>query len=701
MQSGTLKFNIFLLSFFLPPTLAAGSDTCSSGDSCVAGLLEEIVVTGTRTQKSILHSPVSLSLLTSEQIDRVNADNVADLLRNLPGISISDSGQAGLKRIRIRGEEARRMALLIDGQEFTDHREVGVPLLIDPGMIERIEVVRGPASVLYGAKALGGVVNIITKRGGTQPLQANLSTSFDTSTNGFHNLASLYGDVNDFYYRISLSNSNQHDRETPEGEIENTSYDSNSIAINLGRSFAATGIASKLLGDQSIDLVYENFESDSDVFVEPRVRFTPPFLDFAIDSPQRDREKLGVFYQFSPDNDYLVEGKVNAFRQVSDRQFNTFTSLFFGFQQDSAIFTTSKLTSDGGVAQLDWQLGMDHYLITGIQYNRDRVKQSRHREVQINQGAPTLEDVDDRSSMTTWAVFLQDEWQLAENWDLTAGVRGYFVDGSLDATTRSDLPTGDLKDDHVIGSVALLYSGFGNTTLRATFSQGYLYPSLLQLAMGAYAGSRYVNPNLELNPEMSDTFELGVRHQGSQWTLDATAFYTAAENYIDHLFCSTEDQCLGSRDKKYKNISEAESYGFELDLQYQPMDSNLASYANIGWYHRTNDFENFRTSDSGIPAIQGRVGFRWHRGFAANEIWTDVHVRFESGSELEEPGSSVIVREENSGWGSLDANIGFNFGKHYSVTMNLVNLMDKKFSTSTENLLAAGRSVRIKLGIEL
>ena len=167
--------------------------------------------------------------------------------------------------------------------------------------------------------------------------------------------------------------------------------------------------------------------------------------------------------------------------------------------------------------QLDWQLGMDHYLITGIQYNRDRVEQSRHREVRTNLGAPSFEDVDDRSSMTTWAFFMQDEWDLAENWDLTAGLRSYMVDGGLEATTREDLPTGDRDDDHVIGSVALLYSGFDSTTLRATFSQGYLYPSLSQLAMGAYAGSRYVNPSLELDPETSDTFELGIRHQGSHW----------------------------------------------------------------------------------------------------------------------------------------------------------------------------------------
>ena len=102
----TLKYYIVLLALLLAPGLHAGPADCTVDESCTEGQLEEIVVTGTRTRKSIMQSPVSLSLLTTQQIDRINADNVADLLRNLPGISVSDSGQAGLKRIRIRGEEA-------------------------------------------------------------------------------------------------------------------------------------------------------------------------------------------------------------------------------------------------------------------------------------------------------------------------------------------------------------------------------------------------------------------------------------------------------------------------------------------------------------------------------------------------------------------------------------------------------------------
>jgi hemoglobin/transferrin/lactoferrin receptor protein len=686
-----------MLLAIVSPVYATDSITCSDMDQCHDGILEEIVVTGTRTDRTILENPATLSVVTAAEIESINADTIADLVRHIPGISISDSGQAGLKRIRIRGEEARRVALLIDGQEFTDHREVGVPLLIDPSSVERIEVVRGPASVLYGAKALGGVVNIITRRGGPEPLQLNLSSTYDSATEGLHNIVSLNGQSNDFYYRFAVTDNKQKDRDTPDGKMENTSYNSDSITASLGKSFSSDGFA----GEQSVELVYEDFDSDSEVYVEPEVRFAPPFLDFAIDAPQRDREKVGFFYQFEPDHQYLANGKINLFHQVSDRQFNTFPSLFVGFRQDSSIYTTSELTSEGGVAQLDWQLGENNYLISGIQYNRDRVDQSRLREVSINLAPPSSEEIDDRASMTTWAFFLQDEWSMADDWTMTAGLRQYSVDAGLDATTRDDLTAGDLDDDELIGSIALLYSGYENTTVRVMFSQGYIYPSLLQMAMGAYAGSRFVNPNLELDPETSDTFEIGMRHQGSRWTLDTTAFFTRSENYIDHLFCTPDDQCLGRRDKKYKNISESDSYGLEIHLAYQADGSSISPYANLGYFHRENDFDTFSTTDSGVPDFQGNIGFHWQRGFGSNHIESNLFVRFESDSKLEEPGSSVIVVKDNAGWGTLNADIGIKFGERYRIGMNLVNLLDKEYSSSTENLLAPGRSIRVRLALQL
>ncbi len=157
----------------------AQGETSTDADS-----LETITVTATRTERRLMDSPLSSSVITSEQIETSTVDNLAELIRDVPGVEITEAATAGMKRIKIRGETSRRVAILIDGQELTDHSSYGAPLLLDPAMVERIEVVRGTGSVLYGQKALGGVVNFITKKGGDEAIQASVSASYNGATGG-------------------------------------------------------------------------------------------------------------------------------------------------------------------------------------------------------------------------------------------------------------------------------------------------------------------------------------------------------------------------------------------------------------------------------------------------------------------------------------------------------------------------------------
>ena len=167
-----------------------------------------------RTFKKCL---LQLLLLREKRIDRSGPDSLAEAVREVPSVEISDAGQAGQKRVRLRGEESRRTRILIDGQEFSDQREVGTPFLLAPEMIERIEVVRGTGSVLHGSRAIGGVINFITKKGGHRPIQGALSTLYDTATDGYQLFGSLYGSKNDFDYRIAGTVAEHEDRESPEG----------------------------------------------------------------------------------------------------------------------------------------------------------------------------------------------------------------------------------------------------------------------------------------------------------------------------------------------------------------------------------------------------------------------------------------------------------------------------------------------------
>lgn len=94
--------------------------------------LDTVTVVGTRTETSVFDNPASVSVVDREQIQKRGADSVAELLRDVPGVSVVDSAVAGMKRIRIRGEQANRVVILVDGQEMTDHSSFGTPLLVDP-----------------------------------------------------------------------------------------------------------------------------------------------------------------------------------------------------------------------------------------------------------------------------------------------------------------------------------------------------------------------------------------------------------------------------------------------------------------------------------------------------------------------------------------------------------------------------------------
>ena len=155
------------------PLAAPAVTTWAATESLVAATeLEELVVTASRMQQRIFDIPASLSVINEQDLARATVPSLAEMMRDVPGVQVTDSGQPGLGRIRIRGEESRRTAILVNSQEITDHYEVGTPLTLHPAMVERIEVMRGSGSVLYGSRALSGVVNFLTRKGGTEPLQA-------------------------------------------------------------------------------------------------------------------------------------------------------------------------------------------------------------------------------------------------------------------------------------------------------------------------------------------------------------------------------------------------------------------------------------------------------------------------------------------------------------------------------------------------
>ncbi len=660
--------------------------------------LETITITATRTERRLMDSPLSSSVITSEEIEKSAVSSLSDLLRDVPGIEISDAATAGMKRIRIRGESSRRVAILIDGQELTDHSTYGAPLLLDPAMVERIEVIRGTGSVLYGQKALGGVVNFITKKGGDEPIQANLSAGYDSATQGTQYSASAYGALGDFDYRLSWSDNDHDNRETPEGELDETKFANDSIM-----AYGAYN-----LGNHTIGLSYDQYNMNSEI--------ATGMPGFMLDMPKRDREKIGAFYRVENISSTLSKIQLDAYTQTVDREFVQHMEMAIparsGGMIDMVVDTqiNEDLETIGFNGQFDFTLGKSHYLIAGLQYIKDDVRKNTNNHTLMSKPMPApmpsivISDKDEshieQASLTTQALYVQDEWDITKDWLVTLGARHYWVESELLSSTRG-LNAGTSDDSELVGSIATNFSINEDQNIRAVISQGYGYPTLLQTAMGATAAGTYINPNAELEAEKSINYELGYRFRNNNFVLDTTAFYTDADEYLTTIACSeTQYNCVTpARDDIYVNADKATSKGIEFDAALDFSQFNI--YASATWSDRETTMADFTTDKTGLPSLYGRAGFKF---FGEHNLlgnyWLDAYVRAASDAQEQESDTGDITHY--AGWGTVNLAIGTLFGKDDMMLLSLEgnNLTDKAYTPASESLLAAGRSIQAKFSIE-
>lgn len=207
---------------------------------------DTVIVTANRTESSLWDSPATIQVIDRQTLQNSTSVSIADDLQDIPGVEVTDNALAGRKQIRIRGEASSRVLILIDGQVVSYQRagqNYGAGLLIDESALERIEVVKGPYSVLYGSQAIGGVVNFITKKGGDKPLGGNVKAVYNSATAGWEESATAWGSIGNFDYRINGSYSDQgtairltEDCPTPTSVIMARAYGwvTTSIATKLG-----------------------------------------------------------------------------------------------------------------------------------------------------------------------------------------------------------------------------------------------------------------------------------------------------------------------------------------------------------------------------------------------------------------------------------------------------------------------------------
>ena len=294
--------------------------------------------------------------------------------------------------------------------------------------------------------------------------------------------------------------------------------------------------------------------------------------------------------------------------------------------------------------------------------------------------------------------------------NLITGVRYNHIETKLEESrsTQAALTPGSETQLETSTSVALTYSGFENTTLRALYSSGYINPTLLQSFGRTSAGGQTVFGNPDLDLETANNYELGLRFDGDHLAVDVVGYYTKSKDYITTVECAasgvTCPQIAGrsAPNRVYVNVDEATTWGVELLTQYTIPGTRVTPYATGAYTRRRLDFEDFSTYNTNVPRLSGRFGLRVERDIRGINAWADLFARASTDVKETLPDDGGRETNEVDGWATLNLAFGGTYGENdkYRLVVELNNLTDEEYRPLTDALPGVGRSVAVTAAVK-
>jgi vitamin B12 transporter len=490
-------------------------------------LHHEVVVTATRIETPLQEIASSVTVISRQDLEKAKKATLIEVLQDIVGLSVIQSGPWGSSAsVQLRGANSEHTLVMIDGVEVNDpitpSRTYDLSHLRLES-IERIEILRGPQSPLYGSDAMAGVINIITRKGQGKP-QFHLS-SLDGSYGTFSGTAGLTGTAKELSYSLWASSS-------------------------LCRGFSAAN--SHLEGNTEAD-GYKNFS------LSARAGYTPfgtVDVDFLarFTAARSDIDNFGGAFGDDPNNvqryDSLLlkgcirglllknrwEQKLTLSRVDSNRETENPVDEQHLFDSDSSRYKSR-------LFKLDWQnnlfLHQSNTLTFGAEHQEEWGESAYYSENTLGSSQSLFPEKKARST----GFYIQDQQRVSGRFFLTAGMR-------LDSHSQTGLSA-----TYRIAPAFFIRST--NTKLKATYGTGFKSPSLYQLYAPGTVWGPVGNENLE--PEETSSWDAGIEQVllDGKILVTATYFSSHLNNLIDY------DSTLG-----YINISSASSKGIEFLAEF-------------------------------------------------------------------------------------------------------------------------------------
>ena len=461
--------------------------TASAADAPRPSLLPETVVTASRMATPSREVGSSITVVTGEELARRKISFVADALRGLPGVTVNRTSTRGsFTEVRLRGAEANQTLVLIDGMEVNDPALSSqfdfANLLVNE--IDRIEVLRGPQSVLYGSDAVGGVINIITKRGAGTPVvtaSAGYGSSNTVETKGGVRAGGKRYNVSlgGTYYRTGGISAASEDRGNSENDPYRNRAVNGSVAVRPWDILQVSLAGRWRRGRQETD-AFTFVAVDDESFTESRERSGRGEIKLTLLDGMWENRLSGSLFENELDNGGGAFGPSNTTGNRRKWQYQT-----------DFIFETRETVDS------------KHTATFGVENERNRVR-----------AQSAFSDVD--RSVESQSYFGQYQIGLFDRFFVTGG--GRFDDNDLFKNTATYRVTGAVQIPET------------NSKLHASIGTAVKNPTLFELF--GFTSTFTGNPNLQ--SETARGFDAGIEQElfGGRLVGDVTFFQNRIDNLI-------------------------------------------------------------------------------------------------------------------------------------------------------------------------
>ena len=690
----------------------------------------KITVTGTRSPRPVDTFPGSIEVIDRDQLKDSPGLTLRELSDKIQGVTTQSTKTSGTRgtpnggdNLNIRGLDKSRVLFLVDGIRLPYYNFGSVSdtvyrtgddrsnyyYTMNPGnyinfeTLKKVEIIKGPASALYGSDALGGLISfesleaedLLTR---SEDFLVEIPATYNSSDNGLSEsikIASRFSDNTSGLFIFTREDSSETKVKANDKYIDPETSKGNNYFINITQN----------IGDYSkANIIYENIGRDLDITTKSdnlssmtssntKAGTTSTYQNVITDT-KTSRDRISLAYKYdNPDNagfiKYLDASLYSQYSRVDDDSNVNWTSTRQGTPTTYSDVNNYYLKNNiyGGEISSSSNtdlFGKSHKITYGIDYSKTETSRLRNK---IRNGSTVTNEKDTPDSdITRTGVYLQDEFSSGK-FDLIAGVRydNYELDAKVDSVFTKQSFATDMNASNWSPKFAVTYNKSDNISLYGSYSKGFRAPAYYEVNSG-FENTRGLyttesNPNLK--PETSDSYEIGARGSFKNFNYKFAAFYNRYSNFIEQLKLTSQAPYTISAGPttitttydtfKSINVNSAETQGIEFASEYffneDRVGLNLSN--SITLQEGNNITEGIPLNTINPFEAKITIGYK-----SINEKWESNLINTYVGKPTTKAGETNFIPDD---YLVTDFITSFKPSENYEFSLGIYNLLDTRY----------------------